>query len=413
MYLRQTKVLGLALLVGGLAVASAGLRLLVSSNQYQATALINADSDDPFRQAPSLAYVEGPTNFAAVEADMRSEAVLTNVVFELKLDALWGVKYGNGKKLTLSDTVNRLRDRLSLKPFRRTKLIAVTSTSEDPLEAARLANITASAYHDFRLRQAEQAVLTPIIVLEDRFQRQEANMVAARSNVNALAIKCGVVAPASGTGEARIKVGADRLSNEQIRQYESGKSYLELSTTLGLLRGLNRDKLREVLLGMNPDETYSSLMDRLHESAAQYVQLTNEYAITNPAVIRAKSAMDKLNEQIDIRAAGWLAGMETKVALQKAETERFRKEVEVEIQSQQAYLEAKQQLDRLMDEHHLLGEQIKTEKEHIMLPPQNVAIADYAEPSFYPIGTVRPLGALLLGVALFPILAGWLLVKSR
>ena len=130
-------------------------------------------------------------------------------------------------------------------------------------------------------------------------------MVTARSNVTALAIKCGVIGPASGTGGTIAVEGADRVLNEQAR-------------------------------------------------------------------------------------------------LTKAEN-----------QSQQAYLVAKQQLDRLMDEHHLLGEQIKTGYEHLICPPQNVVVNDYAEPSRYPVGPDRPLGALLLGVGLFPILAGWLLVKPQ
>ena len=410
MYLQQTKILGLALLVGGLVMAGAGLRLLVSPSEYQAVARMRIRDSNPYNTAYNA---NDPTNYAVVASDMRSEAVLTNVISSLKLDELWGAKFGSGKKLTLSETVNRLRDRLRFKPVPRTKLTTIICASEDPVEAARLANTTAIAYHDFRRLQAEQAILNPLLGLEDRFQKQEADIVTARSNVNALAIKCGVIGPASGTGGTIVVEGADRVLNEQARLTEADNLYKELSDQLNRLKSLNKEKLRVVLPTINPDGSLSLLLDKLHEVELQDAMLKGEYTTNDPVQLKLERQVSQLKEQIDIRVSGLLFGVETKVAAQKADFEKIRKEVEAENQNQQAYSEAKKQLDRLMDEHQLLSEQIKAARLDLRITQPIVSIQDYAEPSRYPVGPDRPLGALLLGVGLFPILAGWLLIKPR
>ena len=67
---------------------------------------------------------------------MQSEVVLGNVIEALNLNDEWGKKYYNGETLKTNDTMELLKQRMSLSPIRNTKLIDITVYSEDKNDAA-------------------------------------------------------------------------------------------------------------------------------------------------------------------------------------------------------------------------------------------------------------------------------------
>ena len=71
---------------------------------------------------------------------MQSEKVLGRVIEALDLNDEWGKKYNGGVPLKTDDTMQLLKQRMSLSPERNTKLIDITVYSEDKDDAARLAN---------------------------------------------------------------------------------------------------------------------------------------------------------------------------------------------------------------------------------------------------------------------------------
>src|SRR6185436_7981847 len=84
---------------------------------------------------------------------IQSQVVLRKVVEQLDLTAAWGKKYAAGERLKISEAITFLKGRMDLRPVRNTSLIAITVYSEDPTEAARLANAIAEAYREHRLQQ--------------------------------------------------------------------------------------------------------------------------------------------------------------------------------------------------------------------------------------------------------------------
>ena len=334
---------------------------------------------------------------------MQSEVVLSNVIADLNLNVEWGKKFFDGEVLKTSETMEILKGRINLMPVRNTKLISITVYSDDKNEAARLANTLASAYHDYRQNQLNEQTVKALDVLQAQYQDEESQIYSVQTNVTYLQKKYKIfnVSP-------NVTTPSSTMTMELVQQYEQKRIegenlYQELNIQLEKLKTLDIKKLRDVLPGVNPDGTLSSLIDKLHESEQQYVQLTNDYAISNPAVTRVKSVMDKLNEQIDERVAGIMFGMETKVASQKASVDTLVKQVEDAKQrdrdvatESQPYWDEKRNLERLLDLHKLLFTKIETERLDLKIPrTQMVSITDYAEPGKAPVKPNKTLNIAL------------------
>jgi uncharacterized protein involved in exopolysaccharide biosynthesis len=83
---------------------------------------------------------------------IQSQVVLEPVVAKLNLNVDWGKKYFNGETLKTAETLEILKGRLSLAPVRGTKLMAITVYSDNPREAAQIANAIAEAYQQYAVK---------------------------------------------------------------------------------------------------------------------------------------------------------------------------------------------------------------------------------------------------------------------
>jgi capsular polysaccharide biosynthesis protein len=99
---------------------------------------------------------------------IQSDAVLGTTIDKLNLNTAWGRKYNGRIPLKTQETMQLLRQRMSLKPERGTKLIDITLYSEDRNEAARIANSVAEAYQDYSRdsRKAAQAPVNPLAIVD-------------------------------------------------------------------------------------------------------------------------------------------------------------------------------------------------------------------------------------------------------
>jgi capsular polysaccharide biosynthesis protein len=81
---------------------------------------------------------------------IQSEAVLGKVITSLDLNQAWGKKYTGGSPLKTPETLALLQARMDLRPVRGTSLIEIRVFSDQPAEAAQLANTIADSYRDYR-----------------------------------------------------------------------------------------------------------------------------------------------------------------------------------------------------------------------------------------------------------------------
>ena len=84
---------------------------------------------------------------------IQSQVVLEPAIAKLNLNVEWGKKYFNGETLKTSEAFEILKGRLSLAPVRGTKLVAITVYSDNPREAAQIANAIAEAYRQYSVQK--------------------------------------------------------------------------------------------------------------------------------------------------------------------------------------------------------------------------------------------------------------------
>jgi capsular polysaccharide biosynthesis protein len=119
---------------------------------YSSTARIEVESNGPVSDvAPHVgASAYDPYFLQTTFAIIQSQAVLKPVIDKLNLNTKWGNKYNGGTPLRTEDTMQLLKQRVSLIPERNTRLIDITVYSEDRNEAAQIANAITESYRDYR-----------------------------------------------------------------------------------------------------------------------------------------------------------------------------------------------------------------------------------------------------------------------
>jgi capsular exopolysaccharide synthesis family protein len=325
---------------------------------------------------------------------LKGPIVLGKVIDAMNLNEVWGKKYGVGVFKT-SETLEFLINQISLTPVRNTTLVDITVYSGDKNEAAALANAIAKAYKDYRLDRHTQATLGGIKVLEDKYETENEQMQAIRTNVDRLRQELDIK-----DTDPQSLVPSASLTEEQMRTYndtmmKGETDYNRFKEQLDQLKALPSEKLRDVLPSINPDVVLSGLLDKLHESQQKYATMTNDYSPENPDVTRVKAMVDEVNQQIDDRVAGIMISMENNLNTEKAALDTLRKEVNDAIQKDreeaargQPYWEEKTKLANKVDILKLVSSRIEMEKIDLAIPKTTVVeITKVAEPGKDP---VRP-----------------------
>ena len=323
---------------------------------------------------------------------MQSQIVLSNVIAARNLNVEWGKKYFNGETLKTTETMEILKNRMSLSPVRNTKLIAITVYSDDRYEAADIANAVAEAYKNYRYSSRKQVTSGGLQKLEETFTNQEQEIQVVQDKVEKLRTELGITDQAESIEPtANLSVAALQRYHEQM--IEGQKIYHERFVQLEQLKALDTTKLRDVLPRVASDSALADQLSKLHETEQKFVTLTNDLALDNPVVARVLSLKEELNRQIEASIAGVMAGLESEVNSKKAALDALTKMVDdaklqdkVEAVKNQPYYKLKRELSQMQDLHRLLYSKIQAEKLNFEIPKtQMVQVMDSAEPGKTPV----------------------------
>ena len=333
---------------------------------------------------------------------LRGPVVLGRVIEALNLNERWGKKYGVGVFKT-PETMEFLKNQLALTPVRNTTLVDITVYSGDNKEAAEIANAIAKAYQEYRVEHNTEPKLGGIKVLESKYADEEEKIMALRAKVDNLRKDLGI-----NDTDPQSFVPSPTLSQETMRQYnqtmvERQTRYNGLKEQLDQLKALPPEKLRDVLPGITPDTVLPGLLERLHEAQQKYVTMTNDYSPLNPDVVRVKSMIDEVNQQIEARVAGIMISLDNNLNTEKAALDTLRKEVDNAIQKDreeasrgQPYWEAKRKLANMLEVHRALSAKIEMDKIDLAIPTTKVVeITRVAEPGKDPVRPNKPLNITL------------------
>ena len=336
---------------------------------------------------------------------IQDQVVLSKVIAKLDLNTEWGKRYNGGTPMPQMMTMTMLKRRLALDPVRNTKLIEITVYDEDKNMAANIANAIVDAYRDYRLNLRAEQAQRGIKALKDQYQEDEAKVDAAQQKVDQLRIDLHV-----NDYDPNSVSPTPMLTSEMVRSYNQSKIeyetlYTKSEKQLSELQPLSPEKLREVLPTIYPDPTLSDLLSKLNTAEQSFVSLTNDYSLANPNVIRVQAMIDELNQQIDDRVAGIMAGLNNQVQSQKAALDKLNETVNdakqkdlEEAMRTQPYWEAKRKLSTMQDFQRLLDTKIEAEQVDQQIPTTGmVEIVRRAEPGKDPVRPNKTLN-IVLGV---------------
>jgi len=357
---------------------------------------------------------------------IQSEVVLGKVIESLDLNTAWGKKYGGGNKLKTSESLGILKGRLDLRPIRNTSFIEVRVFSEDPKEAAQIANATAEAYREHRLRERVEKMRGGIHALEQRYAEQTEKVRATQQQLDRLRAELGL-----SDADASQSAPAPAMETETLRKLAGVRIEQEMKlkgmeSQLDRFKALNKTELREALTTTISDAILVQLISQLNLADQSLETIRQDRGSQHPDVQRAERQVKLLNQKIDDRLTGVMSGLATQVATTQAELDTLQKSV-AEAKDRDSdkatrsrpFYEKKRELDELQSFGRILGMKIASERVDIGLPKTLVEIMDRAVPGLRPVRPNKPLNLALgaVGGAFLALFVGgvaaWLVSKNR
>jgi capsular exopolysaccharide synthesis family protein len=367
---------------------------------YSSTCRIQVQKDDTDMTAINDPY--DPYFSQNTFQIMQSELVLSNVISTLDLNEVWGKKSNYGT-LKTTETMEILKNRMALEPVRNTKFINITVYSDDPKEAADLANTIADAYKRYRSDTRQENTAKGLEVLDGEYLEQSNQIQAAQLQIENLRRDLGITVNQADASGFTTSLTVDQEQALNARKIEDEHAYTEKSVELDQLKNYDKNRLRDVLPNVVNDGELSGLLDKLHESQQHIAQLEIDYPTNSLNVTRIQALIDTLNKQIDDRVAGIVSTLESQVASQKAALDEITKRVEdakkndmIESAKDRPYYDAKRNLEQLRSQHNLLYAKIEQEKLEAATPKNlTVQVMDRAIPGTFPVRPNKPVNIIL------------------
>src|SRR5215469_12944437 len=158
---------------------------------------------------------------------IQSEVVLGKVIESLNLNEKWGKKYNAGQKFTTTETMGVLKRQMDLRPVRNTSLIEIRVFSDNPEEAALLANEIAKTYQTYRLDQRRKFGMEGIKSLEDTFGDYEQKVREAQRKVDDLRLQLKVPDAVVSENVPMVLLSAETLRHVEALRIEGEAVYMK------------------------------------------------------------------------------------------------------------------------------------------------------------------------------------------
>ncbi len=404
--IRKTVILAVFLLV----VITATLVTFILPESFSSTARIKVERDQNdipgLMQAQQIGGGYDPYFIQTEFEVIQSELILSNVIQQLNLNEVWGKKFAGGERLKTQETMSLLKRVMDLRPVRNTSLIEIRVFSEDPREAATLANAIAETYRQHRLEQRKELSAGGIKALEERWKKQDQEVKDAQKKVDDLRAELKITDSAIMENAPSVMLTRETLSRLEALRIESKADFARGETLLSKLRNLPPDQLVQAIPTSSlQDPLLNTLIEQKTLADQTLVRLSKEFGPAHPEVLKASAGVEDINLKIKERVAGALTGLEAKVASMGQSLTNLEKEVDAAIQrdldkatQSQPYWAAKRKLEELQRFQQILYLKIAQEQTELVLPKTSmVEIVDWAQPGLRPVKPNKPMN-IALGV---------------
>lgn len=382
------------------------------TESYASTARIKVEKDIP--DVPGMALnVQSFSQFDPYWIQtqfeiMQSQVILYRVINKLNLNERFTKRYSTADQpLRTDETFLFLRKKLTLSLSRNTSLIEIKAFSEDRQEAADIANQVAEAYRDYRLEDRLELAKKGIGILQESLTEKEKEFQNLQEQVDKLRkdLEINDIDPYSGkmlgTYDQETIRGMERL------RIEAEAEFVRFNELYTQLKEKSREELKRAIPTANPDPILQTLLDKLAEAEQRKASLEPDYSTNHPEMIRITKLLDTLNQQVDDRLKGVLAGLATRVASFQKEADNLKAQARAAMDKERLvaekmrpYLQAKEELDLKRQVKQALSLRVsQVEVDNLKMPTTSVVtIVDRAEPGMRP---VRPNKALNISLGVF------------
>ncbi len=319
---RKEVILAVALLT----IVTGTAYTLMMPNKYTATTRLEVREDamdvDPFYDRQSARMGFNPFFLMTQEKIMQSRPVLTEVIRNLNLQKAWGAKLNEDKSPISPELALQVLSRnVRIAQDRDTTLMNISATSEEPKEAADIANEIANVYRERRLNIKRREIQRAIDAMANEVRKQQERVEEAEAELERIRQERGIALV--GPRAAGIRVEATRLN---MLEGERGSARVEMlvrKARLDQLEGLEGEKLMDAAAYIVSDPTLLSVRQQLIDSQVS-LQLMLQNGVmgeNHPDVLRLKGAVDELRRQLASALDGLKAGLRAdyEVARQKYE----------------------------------------------------------------------------------------------
>ena len=336
---------------------------------------------------------------------IQSKLILYPVITNLNLSRKWAAKFKEEGELRTDITYLILKGSINVQQERNTSLIEIEAESEDPTEAALIANEIASEYRKNRLSIREQMSTRGINTLTDEYRKQDELVAARQTNVDRLKKELNISDIEGGNYSYAPTVEPETLRRMESTRVDAEAEYAKLNALYINLTNMTRPQLKKAVATASPDQLLTDLLTKQNMSEQKYAEDIEAYGVDHPEVKRTRRILEQVENQINERLDGILDGLLSRVLSQKAMhdamaqgvTNAKGKDIQAALE-RRPYDLARRDLETAQQVRERLWMRLIQEKVDAELPRTGmVEIIDPAEPSWRPVKP-KKVRLILLGV---------------
>ncbi len=340
------------------------------------------------------------TEFEKIQSKMILYPVITNLDLHIK----WGEKYKEGA-LRLDTTFAMLKRQIDVNQSPRTSLIEIKAFSEDPNEAAAIANRIAEVYRESRTNQWLDMSTRGLEALNIELTNQTASIAKVQNEVDVLKAKLGISDIEIQQGYTLATVESEALRKQDAVRIDAKAEYEKLNTTYAQLTNYTRVELKRSMLTVVQDSLLATLLQQLSTEEGKLAQMTNSFSLDHPDVKGLRGTIGVLNNQIDEKLDGIMRGLRVNLEAKKRQVDTLTAERDLaktndilNAIARAPYVQLKRELESLLVARDKLKARIIEEKVQAAIPKTGIVqVIDRAEPELRPVKPRKMLN-IALGV---------------
>lgn len=347
--------------------------------------------------APLLGMQSGPAAFDPyfIQTEfekIQSQKVLAKVVISCKLTEDWK-RLNGGKPLTPIEARKILKKQIDIRQFRNTSIIELRAYDGKPEKAQEIAQALAEEYQNHRKEAQTARVKEGIKALQGRMNTVNEQIDGMQANVDKLRVDLGV---SDAAGEESYSI----IEPEIVRRYESELIdargiHTAMSTLLEGLELQSTEELQASISTAYPDSQLDVLIRELYTGEQTLANHSIDLGDQHPRIKGLQKVVAKLEQQIDNRIQGVLAGLRLKTRSALAQVEQLQRDVadakkrESDMREKgREYFDAKRELSNTTRIRDTILFRVMQEEVDLALPKEStVEITDNAD---RPLKAIRP-----------------------